>query len=120
MSYFFSFNWVFNEFFNNLMTLENCYIGTQSARNVSEIKNNGGVSVEHLSMPMSERELLTSDYSERKGVLYIGRWEDRKNPEAFLKIIKETGLPAKIITNTNGKKKFELRLKELEITDYQI
>jgi glycosyltransferase involved in cell wall biosynthesis len=109
-----------NEFFNNLMTLENCYIGTQSARNVSEIKNNGGVSVEHLSMPMSERELLTSDYAERKGVLYIGRWEDRKNPEAFLKVIKETGLPAKIMTNANGKKKFEARLAELGITDYEI
>ena len=109
-----------NEFFNNLMNLESCYIGTQSARNVSEIKNNGGVSVEHLSMPMSERELLTSDYSERKGVLYIGRWEDRKNPEAFLKVIKETGLPAKIMTNANGKKKFEARLAELGITDYEI
>ena len=109
-----------NEFFNNLMNLESCYIGTQSARNVSEIKNNGGVSVEHLSMPMSERELLTSDYAERKGVLYIGRWEDRKNPEAFLKVIKETGLPAKIMTNANGKKKFEARLAELGITDYEI
>jgi glycosyltransferase involved in cell wall biosynthesis len=109
-----------NEFFNNLMNLESCYIGTQSARNVSEIKNNGGVSVEHLSMPMSERELLTSNYSERKGVLYIGRWEDRKNPEAFLKVIKETGLPAKIMTNANGKKKFEARLAELGITDYEI
>jgi len=109
-----------NEFFNNLMTLENCHIGTQSARNVSEIKNNGGISVEHLSMPMSERELLTSNYAERKGVLYIGRWEDRKNPEAFLKVIKETGLPAKIMTNANGKKKFEARLAELGITDYEI
>ena len=109
-----------NEFFNNLMNLESCYIGTQSARNVSEIKNNGGVSVEHLSMPMSERALLTSDYAERKGVLYIGRWEDRKNPEAFLKVIKETGLPAKIMTNANGKKKFEARLAELGITDYEI
>ena len=109
-----------NEFFNNLMNLESCYIGTQSARNVTEIKNNGGVDVEHLSMPMSERELLTSDYSERKGVLYIGRWEDRKNPEAFLKVIKETGLPAKIMTNANGKKKFEARLAELGITDYEI
>ena len=109
-----------NEFFNNLMNLESCYIGTQSARNVTEIKNNGGVDVEHLSMPMSERELLTSDYSERKGVLYLGRWEDRKNPEAFLKVIKETGLPAKIMTNANGKKKFEARLAELGITDYEI
>ena len=109
-----------NEFFNELMTLENTNIGTQSQRNVDEIKNNGGINVNLLPMPMSERGLLVENYEERTGVLYIGRWEDRKNPEAFLKVIKETGLPAKIITNTNGKKKFEARLEELGITNYEL
>ena len=109
-----------NEFFNNLMNLENVHIGTQSPRNVIEIKNNGGQNVFNLSMPMSERKLLEKYTGETKGVLYIGRWEDRKNPEAFLKVIKETGLPAKIMTNANGKKKFEARLAELGITDYEI
>jgi|688.fasta_scaffold60129_7 glycosyltransferase involved in cell wall biosynthesis len=109
-----------NEFFNNLMNLENCYIGTQSDRNVNEISGNGGINVKKLPMPMSERGLLVENNGTREGVLYIGRWEDRKNPEAFLKIIKETGLPAKIITNSNGKKKFEARLAELEITNYEI
>ena len=109
-----------NEFFNNLMNLENCYIGTQSDRNVNEISGNGGINVKKLPMPMSERGLLVENNGTREGILYIGRWEDRKNPEAFLKIIKETGLPAKIITNSNGKKKFEARLAELEITNYEI
>ena len=109
-----------NEFFNNLMNLENCFIGTQSDRNVTEIKNNGSKNVFKLPMPMSERGLLESNKDETSGVLYIGRWEDRKNPEAFLKAIKETGLPAKIMTNSNGKKKFEARLKELGITNYTI
>lgn len=109
-----------NEFFNNLMYLENCFIGTQSDRNVKELTDNGAAYVFKLPMPMSERGLLVENKGPRKGVLYIGRWEDRKNPEAFLKVIKETGLPAKIMTNSNGKKKFEARLAELGITDYEI
>ena len=109
-----------NEFFNNLMNLENVHIGTQSPRNVNEIRNNGGQNVFNLSMPMSERKLLEKYTGKTKGVLYIGRWEDRKNPEAFLKVIKETGLPAKIMTNANGKRKFEARLAELGIKDYEI
>lgn len=109
-----------NDFFNRLMTIESAFIGTQSSRNVEELKNNGVVNATLLPMPMSELDLLEPNHSEKSGVLYIGRWEDRKNPEAFLKIIKETGLPAKIMTNTNGKKKFELRLIELGITGYEI
>ena len=109
-----------NEFFNELMTLESVSVGTQSQRNVNEIKKNGGINVNLLPMPMSERDLLVENYEERKGVLYIGRWEPRKNPEAFLKVIAETKLPAKIITNSNGEKKFKARLEELGITDYEM
>jgi len=109
-----------NEFFNRLMTVDYAFIGTQSQRNVEELVNNGCRNAVKLPMPMSERELLKPNYEERRGVLYIGRWEERKNPEAFLEVIKKTGLPAKIITNSNGKKKFEARLTELEITDYEL
>jgi len=109
-----------NEFFNRLMTVEHAFVGTQSQRNVDELKINGSNHATLLPMPMSERELLTPNYKERKGVLYIGRWEERKNPEAFLEVIKKTGLPAKIITNSNGKKKFEARLLELGIIDYEM
>lgn len=109
-----------NEFFNRLMTVDYAFIGTQSQRNVDELKTNGCKNAVLLPMPMSERDLLTPNYEERSGVLYIGRWEDRKNPEAFLDVIKKTGLPAKIITNSNGKKKFETRLAELGITNYEM
>lgn len=109
-----------NEFFNRLMTVDYAFIGTQSQRNVEELKNNECKNAVLLPMPMSERDLLTPNYEERSGVLYIGRWEDRKNPEAFLDVIKKTGLPAKIITNSNGKKKFEARLTELKITNYEM
>ena len=50
-----------NEFFNNLMNLDNCYIGTQSDRNVNEISDNGGINVKKLPMPMSERGLLVEN-----------------------------------------------------------
>lgn len=109
-----------NEFFNRLMTVDNAFVGTQSPRNVDELKSNGCNHAILLPMPMSERELLEPYNGEKSGVLYIGRWEDRKNPEAFLKVIKETGLPAKIITNSNGKKKFEARLAELGITNFEM
>ena len=109
-----------NEFFNRLMTVDHAFVGTQSPRNVEELKSNGCNHATLLPMPMSERELLEPYKGEKSGVLYIGRWEERKNPEAFLKVIKETGLPAKIITNSNGKKKFEARLAELGITNFEM
>jgi glycosyltransferase involved in cell wall biosynthesis len=110
-----------NEFFNNMMRLDNAFVGTQSIRNKTEIEKNGGTNIMRLSMPMSERKLLDYNFDDsREGVLYIGRWEDRKNPEAFLKVIKETNLPAKIMTNANGKRKFEARLAELKIENYEI
>jgi glycosyltransferase involved in cell wall biosynthesis len=109
-----------NEFFNRLMTVDNAFVGTQSTRNVLELKANGVAKAKLLPMPMSERGLLIEGSDHKEGVLYIGRWEDRKNPEAFLKVIKETGLPAKIMTNENGKRKFIERLAELKITNYTI
>jgi glycosyltransferase involved in cell wall biosynthesis len=109
-----------NEFFNRLMTVNYAYVGTQSQRNLDELKNNDCNNATLLPMPMSERDLLIPNYGERSGVLFIGRWEDRKNPEAYLEVIKKTNLPAKIITNTNGKRKFESRLAELNISNYEI
>jgi hypothetical protein len=68
---------------------------------------------------MSEKSLLEEHHKERSGVLWIGRWEPRKNPEEFIRVIKETKLPAKVITNTNGAKKFEAALKEID-AEYEI
>ena len=49
----------------------------------------------------------------------IGRWEEGKGPEAYLKVIEETKLPAKVMTNASGAKKFEARLKDMGV-DYEI
>lgn len=111
----------YNNFYNKHMEFPDITIGTQSQLNVDELTKYGTLNCALLRMPLSERELLEPNTNtNRKGVLYIGRWEERKNPEAFLKVIKETGLPAKVMTNATGAKKFEARFKEAGITDYEI
>jgi len=103
----------FNEVFNALMRVKGITIGTQTERNLVELNHNGILNSEHLPIPMTESSLLEENLNEREGVLWIGRWEPRKNPEEFIRVIKETGLPAKIITNTNGAKKFAAELDSI-------
>jgi hypothetical protein len=71
-------------------------------------------------MPMSERGLLVQSTKDKSGVLFIGRWEEGKNPEAYIKVMKEAKLPCKVMTNSSGAKKFEKAFKEAGITDYEI
>ena len=54
-----------------------------------------------------------------KACLFIGTNEDRKGAKTFLEVIKATGLPAKILTNEPGAKKFEASLKEIG-AEYEI
>ena len=71
-------------------------------------------------MPMSERGLLEPYTGSHKGVLFIGRWEEGKNPEAYIRVMKECKLPCKVMTNSNGQKKFEKAFSDAGITDYEI
>jgi hypothetical protein len=57
--------------------------------------------------------------NDRDGVLFIGRWEEGKNPELYLDLIEQTKLPARVMTSASGAKKFEERLKKIGV-DYQI
>lgn len=104
-----------NEMMRKQLEMNGIFIGTQSKFNQTEI-NNGAL---HLPIPITEPELLKEHHKPREGVLFIGRWEEGKNPELYLKLIEETKLPARVMTNANGAKKFEARLKELGV-DYQI
>ena len=105
----------FNEFFIKLMDVKGIYIGTQTLRNVSEIKQSGK-EAHYTPIQMTEQDLLVPHVKPREGVLWIGRWEPRKNPEEFVRMIAETKLPAKIITNSTGAKKFEAAMKEINAT----
>jgi glycosyltransferase involved in cell wall biosynthesis len=91
---------------------DNIFVGTQSMFNLLHV--NG--TAQHLPIPITERSLLEEYNSEREGVLFVGRWEEGKNPELFIDLIEQTGLPAKVMTSPNGVKKFEERLKKIGAT----
>jgi len=110
----------YHNFYNKHMEFPDIYIGTQSQKNIDELTKHGAKNCALLRMPMSERGLLEEYTGPRKGVLFIGRWEEGKNPEAYLKVMKECKLPCKVMTNSNGAKKFEKAFNEAGITDYEI
>jgi glycosyltransferase involved in cell wall biosynthesis len=110
----------YHNFYNKHMEFSDIIIGTQSQKNIDELTKYGATNCQLLPMPMSERGLLESYTGERKGVLFIGRWEEGKNPEAYISVMKEAKLPCKVMTNSNGQKKFEKAFAEAGITDYEI
>lgn len=99
-----------NEMMRQQLTTSGIYIGTQSKFNQLEFTN-----AYHLPIPITERGLLEEHHKPREGVLFIGRWEEGKNPELFLDLIEQTKLPAKVMTSPNGVKKFEERLKKIGV-----
>jgi len=87
------------------------HVGTQSKFNQLNISD----TAYHLPIPITEQGLLEEHHKPREGVLFIGRWEEGKNPELFLELIEQTQLPAKVMTSANGAKKFEERLKKIGV-----
>lgn len=110
----------YHNFYNKHMEFNDIYIGTQTQKNINELKSYGCDNAVLLKMPMSERGLLERYVGPRRGVLFIGRWEEGKNPEAYIRVMKECGLPCKVMTNNNGAKKFEKAFADAGITDYDI
>jgi glycosyltransferase involved in cell wall biosynthesis len=93
------------------LSIPNIDTGTQSKFNQLHLDE----SSYHLPIPITEKDLLTEYIGEREGILFVGRWEEGKNPELFIDLIEQTGLPAKVMTSPNGVKKFEDRLSKLGI-----
>ena len=104
-----------NETMRLQMMLKGITVGTQSAFNCSTLDSKLNVPVFELPIPLPELSLLEPYTGKREGVLFIGRWEEGKGPEDFLAVIEKTQLPAKVMTNHNGAKKFEARLKEIGV-----
>ena len=93
------------------LSTPNIDVGTQSKFNQLNLDE----SSYHLPIPITERALLEEYHGEREGVLFVGRWEEGKNPELFIDLIEQTKLPAKVMTSPNGVKKFEERLSKLNV-----
>lgn len=110
----------YHNFYNKHMEFSDIIIGTQSQKNINELTKFGATNCALLRMPMSERGLLEPYTGTKEGVLFIGRWEEGKNPEAYIRVMKECGLPCKVMTNSNGQKKFEKAFSEAGITNYEI
>ena len=110
----------YHNFYNKHMEFTDIIIGTQSQKNIDELTKFGATNCALLRMPMSERGLLEPYAGPHKGVLFIGRWEEGKNPEAYIRVMKECKLPCKVMTNSNGAKKFEKAFAEAGIKDYEI
>jgi glycosyltransferase involved in cell wall biosynthesis len=101
-----------NELMRQQLETSGIYVGTQSKFNQLNISD----TVYHLPIPITERRLLEEHHKPREGVLFVGRWEEGKNPELFIELIEKTKLPAKVMTSPNGVKKFEERLKKIGVT----
>jgi glycosyltransferase involved in cell wall biosynthesis len=110
----------YHNFYNKHMEFSDIYIGTQTQKNINELQSYGCENAVLLKMPMSERGLLERYSGPRNGVLFIGRWEEGKNPEAYIRVMKECKLPCKVMTNSTGAKKFEKAFTDAGITDYEI
>ena len=110
----------FNYFVANSM-LPGLTIGTQTTTNQRMIRNsfNGRESVV-LPMPIPEVELLDKYAGDREGVLFIGRHEQGKNPDVYVNAVIQSGLKAKVITNSNGAKKFKAAFDSANYANYEI
>jgi glycosyltransferase involved in cell wall biosynthesis len=100
-----------NEMMRRQLEMNGIVIGTQSKFNQLSISDTAF----HLPIPITERGLLEEHHNPREGILFVGRWEEGKNPELFLDLIEQTKLPAKVMTSANGAKKFEDRLKKIGV-----
>ena len=100
-----------NEMMRKQLETTGVVIGTQSKFNQLSINDTAF----HLPIPITEKSLLEEHHKLREGVLFIGRWEEGKNPELFLDLIEQTKLPAKVMTSANGAKKFEDKLKKIGV-----
>ena len=100
-----------NEMMRRQLEMNGIVVGTQSKFNQLNISDTAF----HLPIPITERGLLEEHHKPREGILFVGRWEEGKNPELFIDLIEQTKLPAKVMTSATSAKKFEERLKKIGV-----
>ena len=108
--------------FNDMVyRLPGYIIGTHTERNAKEINHSTALC---LPLPLTAKDLLNPLTQEEKdkqnGVLFIGRWEPRKDPEAYCDLIAQTKLPAKLLVSSKQSiNNFEKAFEKRGITDYE-
>lgn len=111
----------YNDFLYRIPSVKNVRVATQSHLNVLRMDTlQFWTSPIVLQMPIPDPELLQPYTGPRSGVLFIGRHEPRKDPKLFAKTIAATGLPAKVLTNKRGIKKFEKLFANHGVADFEI
>lgn len=99
-------------------------VGTQTRSNVMRMEGSfgTGTSTVVLRMPIYEDRLLEQYKDLKRGVLFIGRWEERKNPQEFIQIVEklQDEFLVKIITNRTGATKFEKAMRTAGLSNYII
>lgn len=103
-----------------LMRMKDLIVGTQSKVNQDALVDLD-IHSTVLPMPIPEQDLLIRvDDSKKEGLLFIGRWEERKNPSEFVRVAAKTGLPVKVMTAPNHIEKAKEDLKAAGVTDMDV
>ncbi len=113
------FNQTFDAFFIANLKADDLIVGTQTDRNTVELKETG-CNVLTLPMPMPERGLLAPWTEEKKDLLFIGRWEDRKNPQEFIRVAVETGLPVRVMTAASSINKWNEAFAKAGVKSFDV
>jgi len=110
------------------------YVGTQTQKNVETIHKHmkyKNPNVICLPLLCEEEFWEVSEFNNhnKDGILFIGRYEPRKNPELFLKTFGDFNrrrlaknlplVPARVLTNKTGEKKWHQAFEALEIPNLE-
>ena len=107
------------ELTRQMMKLPDIIVGTQSKANDTALAE---ISIPSTVLPMAipEALLLEPWKGKKEGLLFIGRWEERKNPEAFIEVAKAAGLPVKVMTSADHVDAVRADLEKAGIMDADI
>lgn len=96
----------------------NVTVLTHSELNKKKLELMNVCNVATLEPTVPETSLLKNHNVAKDGILFIGRYEDRKDPETFLKLVKLTNKKAKILC-AGKHDKWHKKCKDLNI-DYEV
>jgi hypothetical protein len=98
--------------------LEAIKIITQTPRNAAII---GEDLCQVIPLPLSDLELLEDTQQEKDGVLFIGNCNAQKGAEEYVKVVKQSGMRAKVLSGGIGsQEKWKELFQKYGVTDYEV